>query len=138
MKKILVAEDEAIIAMVWKEALEDAGYSVTTSQTGLQTLGHLRGEKFDLLITDLNMPDGGGFLVASEINRLNDKIPLIVVSGDPQLLNDGALEKMTALGADAVAVKPITTDKLLQMVQEVKANGREMSLAGRLKSLFEF
>jgi CheY-like chemotaxis protein len=136
MAHILLADDERLIASLWSDALEDAGHTVALAHTGRQTVEKLKEDKFDLLITDLNMPDGGGFLVTSEAGHINDEIPIIVVSGDPAILATGVLGKMSKFGADAVLVKPVDVEQLLEMIDKVIAAGPRRSLFERLSTLF--
>lgn len=136
MAHILLADDERLIASLWCDALEHAGHTVAVAHTGRQTVEKLKQDKFDLLITDLNMPDGGGFLVTSEAGHINDEIPIIVVSGDPAILATGVLGKMSKFGADAVLVKPVDVEQLLGMIDKVIAEGPRKSLFERLSSLF--
>lgn len=137
MARILLAEDEHLLSTLWQNALEDAGHTVTVAHTGLQTLGYLGDREFDLLITDINMPDGGGFLVASEASRLNDRIPLIAVSGDPAILSTGVLARMPQMGADEILAKPVDLDHLLKLIETVLEKGPRKNLAERLAGLFE-
>ena len=137
MAHILIAEDEPLLTAYWEGELVQAGHTVKVAHTGMQTLALLKDEQFDLMITDINMPDGGGFLVASEVSRMNDRIPLIAISGDPAILSTGVLGKMHKFGADAVAVKPISMDEMLKLIDQVIAAGPRENLLQRLAGLFE-
>lgn len=135
MAHILVAEDERLLATLWKSMLEDAGHTVTLAHTGLQTLGHLRDEKFDLLVTDMNMPDGGGFIVTMEAAEKNGEMPIIVVTGDPGLLSTGAISKMPRFGADEIVTKPIKPEAFLELIERSLASGPRKNLVQRLSEL---
>lgn len=137
MAKILLAEDEVLIATDWKQILEKAGHTVKLAHTGLQTLGYLQQEKFDLLITDMNMPDGGGYVVTMEASSLNDEMPIIVITGDPALLEVGALSRMPSFGADEIATKPITPENLVKLVEKSLESGPRKNLIQRLTELVE-
>lgn len=136
MPHILLADDERLIASLWSDTLEAAGHTVELAHTGRQTVEKLKQDKFDLLVTDLNMPDGGGFLVTSEAGHINDEIPIIVVSGDQAMLASGVLGKMPKFGADAVLVKPVAAEELLALIDRVIAQGPRKSLFERLSALF--
>lgn len=137
MAHILLADDERLIAMLWSDALEDAGHTVDLAYTGRQTVEKLKQDRYDLLVTDLNMPDGGGFLVTSEAGHTNDEIPIIVVSGDPAILATGVLGKMSNFGADAVLVKPVNVEDLLATIDKVIDAGPRKSLFERLSVLYD-
>lgn len=136
MAHILLADDEPLIAMLWSDALEDAGHTVALAHTSRQTLEMLKEDKFDLLITDLNMPEGGGSVVTGEAGHFNDGIPIIVVSGDPRILAAGASRAIPKLAADAVLVKPVNVEQLLAMIDKVIGSAPRKGLFDRLSTLF--
>lgn len=135
MAHILLADDERLIAALWCDALEAAGHRVALAHSERQTIEKLKQDRFDLLITDLNMPGGGGFPAAGEAGHINDAIPVIVVSGDPTALCDGAPGTPKS-GADAVLVKPVDVGDLLVVIDKVIADGPGESLFARLPTLF--
>lgn len=137
MADILLADDEQLLTALWKDALEEAGHAVTVAHTGLQALAHMRDRKFDLLITDLNMPDGGGFILTNEAVGLNDKMPVIVVTGDPAFLSTGILARMPRFGADELIVKPVDTPTLLASVEKALQKKPSKNLIQRLSNLVE-
>jgi two-component system sensor histidine kinase and response regulator WspE len=81
-KKILVVDDSATVREVERKLLSDSGYAVTTAEDGLDAWNTVKDEKFDLIITDIDMPnmDGIEFLLqVREDHDLHD-IPVIIVS----------------------------------------------------------
>ena len=136
MAKILVADDEIDLAEIWKEALEEAGHSVVLTHTGLQTVAMLQEEEFDLLITDINMPDGGGVYATSEARNLDSKIPVIAVSGNPGVIGSGMLARLPKLGADQILIKPIDLDELVEVANRTLEIGPRLGIAELVKSLF--
>jgi signal transduction histidine kinase/CheY-like chemotaxis protein len=79
--KILLVEDEDSVRLFSARALRDKGYEVVEAYNGLQGLDILKKEAFDLLITDVVMPEMGGSALANHANELYPKMPIIFVSG---------------------------------------------------------
>lgn len=79
--KILVIEDEELISKCLKQALETmGGYAVNCALTGLDAIENLMDGNYDIIITDLNLPDYKNFDLVREIRDLEKNIPLIVMS----------------------------------------------------------
>lgn len=136
MAKILVADDEKDLADLWKDALEDAGHEVHVAHTGLQTVARLQQGGFDLLITDINMPDGGGFYAASESRYLEEKIPVIAVSGNAAVISSGMLAHLPKLGADQVLIKPVELDTLVELANKTLEAGPRLRITELIRGLF--
>lgn len=66
-KKILVAEDEVPLHGLFRRVLEGAGYSVHIVNDGVEALDALREADFDVLLTDVNMPRMGGFVLVAAL-----------------------------------------------------------------------
>ena len=115
-RKILIAEDEEGLLEVYRLALSDKRFDLTLTQDGSEAKVMMEKEKFDLIITDLNMPNmTGQELIASiKISELNYKTPIMVISG--QL--EGALSKLDELGAIERLPKPVNPEYLKQLVTE--------------------
>jgi two-component system response regulator VanR len=108
MDRVLVIDDDKPIAELLKEALTKMGYRVQTAPGGREGLRLFEKEIFDLVITDVIMPDIDGRSVAKRI-RDSDRpwIPVMGISGTPWLLEgefDSVLPKPFGLKALALAV----------------------------------
>ena len=136
MARILVADDEKDLAEIWKETLEEAGHTVSVSHTGLQTVAMLQGEDFDLLITDVNMPDGGGVYATSEARNLDRQIPVIAVSGNPGVIGSGMLARFPKLGAEQVLIKPLDLDQLVEVANRALKAGPRLGVSDLVRNLF--
>ncbi len=79
MKTILVVDDDKLILRLAKEALKD--YHLRTAENGREALEILRRSPPDLVLTDLNMPVMDGFELISFLNRRQQDIPIIVMTG---------------------------------------------------------
>ena len=113
---ILFVDDEAYLADVGKEMLEDFGYvveSMTSSRQAFE-LFEQNPDKFDLVITDYTMPEMTGDELAEKIHQINPKIPIIMCTGvslDPETINSLELEK--------IIMKPMGMEDMLKVVREV-------------------
>jgi DNA-binding response OmpR family regulator len=111
---ILYVEDNAMIREAYAELLATAERKVVSVADGAGARAALREQHVDLLITDINLPDGSGLDVARDALRQNPKIPVIVCSGHD--LQDVA----QSLGPTAHALrKPFDLDELEALVERV-------------------
>jgi ATP-dependent Lon protease len=95
-KKILVVDDDFNFRSLMVHVLKDEGYSVSMAEDGIAALRALEREGFDILITDINMPNMDGIELFNNVKNLYPQIPVIFVSGfnynnlDEKLLREGA------------------------------------------------
>ena len=83
-KKILVVDDSASLRKLLRTILMFDGYEVVEAKDGKQALSILLAEEFDLLLTDLNMPEMSGLRYIAEIRQIPDhrSTPILVMSGE--------------------------------------------------------
>jgi two-component system chemotaxis response regulator CheY len=120
VQRILIVEDSATMRSLLASTLEEMGAAVKVSQasSGFEALRELPREDYDLIVTDINMPDINGLELVSFV-RQNPKyraIPLVIVSTEG---SDRDREKGLALGADAYLVKPFEPEDLMQVVKDL-------------------
>lgn len=85
-KRILLVEDEALVAMAVEAAFSDAGYEVVSATTGSAACQLLESEHFDCVVTDIRMPgDVDGWMVATRARALQPGIPVVYTTGDSDL-----------------------------------------------------
>ena len=80
-KTILIAEDETMVAETLTDILELLDYDVKITFNGEEALKNLKNKKFDLIITDIYMPQLDGFQLVKKIREFDKKIPILVLSG---------------------------------------------------------
>jgi two-component system, chemotaxis family, chemotaxis protein CheY len=126
VQRILIVEDSATMRSLLASALTDLGTSVeiTEAASGFEALRLLPREPFDLILTDINMPDINGLELLSFVkgNAAYREIPLIIVSTEG---SERDREKGLGLGADAYLVKPFEPDDLRRVTSELLAKRRE-------------
>lgn len=102
--RILIADDEKFVTLLYKDMLERAGFTVLIASDGVEALETVRKEKPDLVLLDLVMPrlDGFRVLQAMKADGSLQSIPVAVLSN---LSQDNDEEKARAMGADDYIVK---------------------------------
>jgi CheY-like chemotaxis protein len=112
MGNILVIDDEKGILGLIYEALTKFGHTVETDTDGLSALRRFKNGSFDLVITDMCMPNIDGPTLVRQIRRSNrPDTPIIGISGTPSMF------KKT--DCDAFLTKPFSLVKLIQSVKEL-------------------
>ena len=118
MEKVLIVEDSPTMRALLVAALEGLGRAlkVTEVGSGFEALRRLPRERFDLIVTDVNMPDINGLELVSFVRRnpAYARVPLLIVSTEG---SERDREKGLALGADAYLVKPFEPDDLQRIVE---------------------
>ena len=127
MKRVLIVEDSATMRSLLASTLEelDVAVKVTEANSGFEALRFLPREEFDLVVTDINMPDINGLELVSFIksNERYRSIPLIIVSTEG---SDRDREKGIELGADAYMVKPFEPEELREIARDLlERSGQE-------------
>ncbi len=120
MLHILVVEDSSTMRALLGSALEGLGevVKVTEADSGFEALRALPRAEYDLIVTDVNMPDINGLELVSFVkgNAVYRDIPLIIVSTERSSRDrDKGLE----LGADAYLVKPIEPADLREVARDL-------------------
>ena len=128
MQSILVVEDSATMRSLIATTLEDLGVPVkiTEASSGFEALRVLPRDSFDLIVTDINMPDINGLELVSFVkkNESYASIPLVIISTEG---SERDRDKGLGLGADAYLVKPFEPDDLRDiakaLLSRAQANG---------------
>ena len=120
MKNILVIDDENITRSLIHICLTDEGYSVKVAESGKQGLELFKEEKFDLVITDILMPDKTGVELIPELLDVYT-VPIIAISGGRRKTfnSDHILESAQASGATITLKKPISNNILCKTVKKL-------------------
>ena len=125
MKSLLVVEDSATMRSLIASILEQLDHSVkiTEAASGFEALRILPRSQFDLIVTDINMPDVNGLELVSFVK--NDPayrdIPLVIVTTEG---SERDREKGLGLGADAYVVKPFDPDEFRALAADLLARPR--------------
>jgi len=117
-QRILVVDDDEVMALLLAELLARAGYRVATQHDAPSALAALRADPdgYDLVLTDFNMPNGWGLAVAGEIARLRAGLPVVIVSG---YVTDELRAEATRLGVRELLHKESSAETLTATVQRL-------------------
>jgi two-component system chemotaxis response regulator CheY len=117
-KKILAVDDSKSMRQMVAMTLKSAGYDVTDAEDGLDALGKAKTELFDLVLTDINMPNMTGIELIQALRVMPDYhlIPIICLTTESS--NDMKAEGKSA-GATGWIVKPFSPEKLLSTIERV-------------------
>jgi CheY-like chemotaxis protein len=116
MARILVVDDEPDICEILQEILHQAGHQVRVAPDGDSALAVLRGEPFDLILTDIFMPGKEGIETIMEIRRDFPGIKIIAMSGGGRSGELHYLEDAIELGAVRTLFKPFHEGEVLKVV----------------------
>jgi DNA-binding response OmpR family regulator len=120
-KVLLVDDDDAVRAMM-KATLERKGFDLVAASSVTEALRHITTESFDVLITDLHMPNpSDGFAVVTAMRHSQPDALTLIVSGYPDVQSAMAA---ILLEADEIIVKPFEVGRLAELVRE-KMNTRK-------------
>jgi len=112
-KKALVIDDEQVILDSVSKVLTDEDYEVDVSLSGLEGLEWAIQKDYDIVLTDVRMPDIGGMKVLRDIKRAKPALPVVIITGYATVKS--AVQSMK-LGAADYLEKPFTPDQLLKAV----------------------
>jgi two-component system, chemotaxis family, chemotaxis protein CheY len=115
--RVLLVEDSSTMRSFVAATLEtDGDWDVTQAESGFAALQLLPKGRFDLVITDVNMPDINGLELIKFVrsNPSYEKTPLIIISTEGR---DRDRDRGMSLGANAYLVKPFTPEALLETVR---------------------
>jgi two-component system chemotaxis response regulator CheY len=118
-QRVLVVEDSATMRGFVTAALESGGpFSVTQAESGFQALKVLPRAHYDLIITDINMPDINGLELVRFIrdSEQHKQTPLIIISTDGR---EADRDRGMRLGANAYLTKPFQPEQLLETVRSL-------------------
>ena len=118
MARILVIDDEELVRFTLKQALQKAGHEVVEAADGNDGITFIKRSRFDLIITDIIMPEKEGIETIVELRRDDPDLKIIAISGGGRTGNTDYLELAQKLGAQQVLQKPFARQELLDAVQE--------------------
>lgn len=115
---ILTVDDSASIRLTTRIALTNAGYSVVEAVDGADGIAKLSSGQFDLIVTDLNMPNMDGLTMIRELRKMpaHTGVPVIFLTTE----SDGEIKQQAkAAGATGWLTKPFDPENLVKVVKKV-------------------
>ncbi|MEC9282946.1 MAG: response regulator [Bdellovibrionota bacterium] len=116
--KVLIVDDSQVVLSFHKAMLEQNGYETECAINGFEALERFSTEKFDLIITDVNMPKMDGYQFTEEVRKQDAEIPIIMVTTESQPHDR---EKGLDAGVDLFLVKPLKLDILKESLEDLVA-----------------
>lgn len=133
--KALVIDDDKVTLELLTFQLESEGFEVTTAESGEVGLGLIKQNEFDVILTDLHLPDVSGIGLVQSSKELAPQTEIIMITGDGS--NDRAIEA-TKAGAFWYLEKPLDFDELFELIGKAVERKRQAAeikeLRGRLSS----
>ena len=117
---ILVVDDEQLLRELISLTLTD--FNVSTATNGLEAIDLLKTGKYEMVITDLMMPEGDGFAILEAVRDLQTIPDVLVMTGYPSTENE---QRCRQLGCWDVLAKPFAVSHLRQIVGECIAHRQE-------------
>ncbi|MGN0739675.1 MAG: response regulator [Treponema sp.] len=117
-KKILAVDDSISIRKSISFVLTQEGYEVIEAVDGVDGLAKAKEDKFNLVITDINMPNMDGIEMIKQLRQTDGYkfTPIIALTTENQ---DSKMQEGKAAGATGWIVKPFTSEKLLAIVKKI-------------------
>lgn len=121
MPKILVVDDDVLILDCFRYAFPADQLSIVTASTAKEALSRFREHSFDVVITDIRLPDLSGLKLLAELKALDQKVPVILVTGHGSA--NTAIEAMRS-GAFEYLLKPLDIDVLQSVLDRALETSR--------------
>jgi signal transduction histidine kinase/CheY-like chemotaxis protein len=119
--RLLVVDDEEFVRELLRDILEGENCDVCLAESGSEALSLFKELEFDGVFTDVGMPGMSGWELAREIRRINQQVPIAVITGWGEAVGS---HEQKAAGVDWVVAKPFTADRIAELVQAVNQQPR--------------
>ncbi|MDM8543533.1 response regulator [Desulfococcaceae bacterium HSG7] len=113
---LLVDDDDALLEVLSEYFKLKGRYRIITASNGMDALSIIKGETVNCCVTDINMPHMGGLELAEQIRKIDNTIPVIIMTGFPSLTNS---IKTLQNGVVDFLVKPVQFDQIELSIQRV-------------------
>ncbi len=119
MAKILIVDDDSAVRGVLRSALESAEHLVAEATGGDAAMQTADGTSFDLVITDIFMPDGDGIDLIRHLRRQDEHLPIVAMTGGGSYFDTSYCDTASALGASATLPKPFSLSAMRKIVDDL-------------------
>lgn len=118
MAKILTVDDSRVIRDLVKAVLIENGHEVVTADDGVEGLNSVRAQQFDMILSDINMPNMSGISMVSKVRRIAgyEHTPIIMLTTES---SDFKKDKAKNMGATGWLQKPFDPERLMKAVNKL-------------------
>lgn len=116
MANILVIDDSLTMRQLIKMVLTTYGHTITEAANGEEGVDFFHKNKYDLVVTDINMPRMNGIGVIQEIRKVNATIPIIVVTTESEEI---MRKQGFAAGANGWVIKPFKPPQFAEIIKKI-------------------
>ncbi|MDD4052985.1 MAG: response regulator [candidate division Zixibacteria bacterium] len=120
--RILVVDDELLIRDMLYDFFVAQEWDIVVTEDGYKAIDYLKNRPFDVVLTDIKMPDMNGLELTGKIRSLHDGLPVVLMTGYPSL--DTALEALR-YKVDDYIIKPFNVNHLYKVVREIASARRK-------------
>ncbi|MEE9441161.1 MAG: response regulator [candidate division Zixibacteria bacterium] len=114
--RILVVDDELLIRDLLYDFFSSQDWDIMVAEGGYKAIEFLKNQDFDIVLTDLKMPDMDGMALAGRIRELYQGLPVVIMTGYPSL--DSAIEALR-YKIDDYIIKPFNVNQLFKTIKRV-------------------
>ena len=114
-KNLLLVDDEQDIVNILKEEFEELGHNVQTASSGNKAWEIFKDQPFDIVISDVRMPDGDGIFLLKKVKESNPKTRVLIITG----YTEYSVEELKRLGAEKLIHKPFQVEELVDFVEQI-------------------
>jgi CheY-like chemotaxis protein len=108
-RKVLIVDDDPVVAKSFDRVLSGKGYAVITASSGQEALNKLETEDYDVVFTDIKMPGMSGLEMAEQVKQRRPWLPVVIVTGYGSPANEARAE---AAGVSGFLRKPVSPEIL--------------------------
>ncbi|MDQ7786966.1 MAG: response regulator [Thermodesulfovibrionales bacterium] len=138
-ERILVVDDDEALLEILQKGLSLHGYYCEATRSAASALELIEKDSFDIMITDIIMPDMNGLELTERVKRIRPEMTIVVITGH---IEDFPYDRAIEVGASDFIKKPFTIKELLARIRYVKMQDellmRERELKRRVQELEEF
>lgn len=134
MIHILIVDDEERLLRILRLGLKTLGFTVTTAATAEEALDLLLKKEVDILLTDVRLEGMSGVDLVYELERLNIRLPIVVMTAHAEV--ETAVKSLKH-GASDYIQKPFTVEELEKLIRDILAKTPETDISGPLPTLDE-
>lgn len=120
IESILIVDDDHRTCELLSAFLSSSSYVVSFAYSGHEAAALMQRRKFDLVITDLCMPDGDGIDVISQIRRAFARTLIIAMTGPWVVRVEDYLNQAKSLSVDGILMKPFLQQQVLTMIRDLQ------------------